>query len=204
MTDLCMLSHLQVLQDSTRSDNTVLQMLDSEAFQVLRFEMLQQLLTRTGFGKHPVIQFESKELASEVTFKHSPLPPFKKYLLRGKIIQELINIVERSFRCQEFTGRDIEERNAASRFSKMHGSEEVIFLIIQNIIIDRDTRSNQFCDSALHEFLRHFGIFQLVADRHPLTCADQFRQISIQRMMRKPRHFDGFTFTIGTLGQCDS
>ena len=49
------------------------------------------------------------EFAAEIAFKHSPAATLKKHFFRGKIIQQLIDVIERSFRCQELTGGNIQE-----------------------------------------------------------------------------------------------
>ena len=86
----------------------------------------------------------------------------------------------------------------------MYGSQKVILPVIQYIIIDGNTRSYQFRNTPLHQFLGHFRVFQLVTDRHTLSGTYQFRQIRIQCMMRESRHFNSLSFTIGTLSQGNS
>ena len=130
MSYLCMFRHIQILQDSSGSYNTILEMLNPESFQIFCFKMLQQLLPGTGFGKYPIIQFKSKELTSEISLKHSAFPTFEKNLFRSKIIQQLIYVVKRSFSRQELSGRNIQKCNTTSRFSKMNSCQKVIFLII--------------------------------------------------------------------------
>ena len=85
--DLVMLRHIQILQNSSGSNDTILQMFHSETFQVLGFEMFQQLFAGRRFGKYPVVQLEGKELTAEVTFEHRFLSPFEQDFFRGKIIQ---------------------------------------------------------------------------------------------------------------------
>ena len=122
MPDLCMLCHRQILQDSAGSDNTILQMLHPEAFQVFGLKVLQQFLAGSSFSKDPVIQFESKELAAEVTFEHQAFAPFKKNLFRSEIIQQFVYIVEGTFRSEKLTGRYIQKSNSTGSLSEMNGS----------------------------------------------------------------------------------
>ena len=199
-----MLRHCQILQDSTGSNDTVLQVLYSETFQILRFKVFQQFLTGSRFCKYPVVQLECKELVTEITFKHQAFATFKKNFLRGKVIQQLVYIIKRSFCSKEFTGRNIEKSNSTGSLSEMNGSQEVIFFIVQNIIIDRNTGSNQFGNATLHQLLRHFRAFQLVTDGDTFSGTNQFRKICIKGMMRKTCHLDSFSFPIGTFCQSDS
>ena len=106
---LGMLRHNEILQDSSRSNDAILEMFHPKSFQVLDFEVFQQFLAGGGLRKHPVVQLERKEFAAEIAFKHSPAATLKKHFFRGKIIQQLIDVIERSFRCQELTGGNIQE-----------------------------------------------------------------------------------------------
>ena len=87
MSYLGMLRHNEILQDSSRSNNTILEMLYTKTFQILRFKMLQKFLTGSGLCKYPVVQFKSKELTSKVTLKHTPFSTFKKHFFRSEVIQ---------------------------------------------------------------------------------------------------------------------
>ena len=97
MSNLCMLRHREVLQDSAGSNDTILQVFHAETFQVLRLKMLQQLLTGSSLRKYPVIKLEGKELAAEIPLKHQTFATFKKNFLRGEVVQQFINIIKRSF-----------------------------------------------------------------------------------------------------------
>ena len=87
MPDLGMLRHDEILQDSSRSDDTILEMLYTKTFQILRFKMLQKFLPGGSLCKHPVVQFEGKELTSEIPLEHPPFTTLKKYFFRREVIQ---------------------------------------------------------------------------------------------------------------------
>ena len=87
MPDLGMLRHDEILQDGSRSDDTILEMLYTKTFQILRFKMLQKFLPGGGLCKYPVVQLESKELTSEISLEHPPLTTFKKYFFGREVIQ---------------------------------------------------------------------------------------------------------------------
>ena len=199
-----MLRHCQILQDSTGSNDTVFQVLHSETFQILRFKVFQQFLTGSRFCKYPVVQLECEELVTEITFKHQAFATFKKNFLRGKVIQQFVYIIKRSFCSKEFTGRNIKKGNPTGSFPEMNGSKEVIFFIIQDIIIDRNTGSHQFGNATFHQLFRHFRIFQLVTDSDTLSGTNQFRKISVESMMRESRHLNSLSFPVSTFCQCDS
>ena len=201
MPYLRMLRQNEVLQDSPRSNDTVLEMFHAESFQILYFKVFQQLLAGGGFRKYPVFQLECKELAAEVTLKHSPTATFKKHFFRSKVIQQLVHIVERPFGGQELTRRDVQECHAASTFTEVNGGKEVVFPVIQYVVVNGHARCYQLGDTAFHQFLGELRVFQLVANGYALACTYQLGQIRIERMMRKTGHFNRFPFAIGTLCQ---
>ena len=204
MPNLRMLRHRQILQDSTGSNDTILQMLHAETFQVLRFKMFQQFLTGGGFRKYPVVKLEREELTAEITLKHQAFATLKKNLLWSEVVQQLVYIIKRPFGSKKFAGRDIEKGNATGSLSEMNGSQEVVPLVVQHIVIDRDTGSHQFGNTAFHQLLCHFGVFQLVADSDTFSGTNQFRQICIESMMGESRHLNSFSFSVSAFCQCDS
>ena len=74
----------------------------------------------------------------------------------------------------------------------MHGSQEVVFFVVQHGISHGNSRRHEFGNASLHHFI-HLGesllsldlltlflrVFQLVADSNSLSCADKFGQISV-------------------------
>ena len=150
MSNLCMLRHRKVLQDSAGSYDTILQVFHAETFQVLRLKMLQQLLTGSSLRKYPVVKLEGKELAAEIPLKHQAFATLEKNLFRSEVVQQFVHIVKRAFRSKEFAGRYIEKGNATGSLSEMDGSQEVVLLIVQYIIIDGNTRSHQFGNPPFH------------------------------------------------------
>ena len=89
MTDLVMLSHIEILQDCSRGNDTILQMFHTESLQILRFEVLQQLFAGGSFRKDPVVQFKGKELASEVAFNMPRLPRSNRTSFGPKLLSSL-------------------------------------------------------------------------------------------------------------------
>ena len=190
MRDVGMLRLIQIIQDGPRSYDSQFQVLDTETFQVLRFEMFQQAVVGCFQSKHPVVQFENKEPGTESFFKTFAATSLDQDLFRGKIVQQFIHIVDSPLSRQELAGRDIEKCDSTDILTEMDGGKEVVFFMIEDIVIDRDAGSNQFGNAAFHQFFRELRIFQLVADGYALTGTYQFRQITVQCMMRETGHLD--------------
>ena len=190
MAYLRMLRLFEILQDSPCGNHTIHQMIHTKAFQVLHIKVAQQFLLRSLFRKHPVVELESKVFCTKVTFEFP---------------QELLHIILCALTCQKLTSRDIKESHTKRTFTKMHSCEEVVFLIVQHIITQGDTRCHQFGNASFDELFREFGVFELIADSHTLSCSDQFGQIGIEGMMGKARHLVALhTCTIVTMGEGDT
>ena len=86
----------------------------------------------------------------------------------------------------------------------MNGGKEIILFMIQDIVVDRDTRRNQLRHSAFHQLLSHLRVFQLVADSNTFTGTDQLGKISIEGMMRKSGHFNKLARPVGFFCLYDS
>ena len=70
----------------------------------------------------------------------------------------------------------------------MDSGKEVVLFVVEDIILHRHTRSHEFGDTSLHEFLGELRILQLVTDGNTLTCPDQLRKIGVKGMMGESCH----------------
>ena len=201
---LRVLRHDEVLQDGSRSDDAVLQVLHAEAFQILHLEMLQQLFACRRLSKHPVVQLEGEELAAEVALEHRPLASFEEHLLGAEVVEQLVDVVEGAFCRQELTRRYVQKSHAAGSLAEVYGSQEVVLAVVQHVVVDADTGRHQLRNAALHQLLGQLGVFQLVADGHALARTDELGQVRVERMIGKSGHLDGLLLAVGTLGQRDA
>ena len=99
--DVRMLCLVQIIEDSARGDDAQCQVLHAEAFQVLGLKMLQQPVVRRLTREDPVVEFEDKVTRTESLFELLLVAPLDQDLLRREIIQQLVDIIDRAFRCQE-------------------------------------------------------------------------------------------------------
>src|SRR5699024_7649512 len=134
-------------------------------------------------------QLESEELAAEVPFEHQPLATLEKHLFGGKVVQQLVHIVERAFRRQKLARRYVQKSHTAGTLAEVYGSQKVVLPVVQHIVVDGDSRRHQLRDASLYEFLCQLRVLQLVADGHALAGTYQLGQIGVECMMRKARHF---------------
>ena len=86
----------------------------------------------------------------------------------------------------------------------MYGCQKVIFFDIEHIVVGRYARCNKFGDAAFDQLFGEFRVFELVANGHAQPGTHKFRQIGVERMMRKSGHSRCVGIFAGTFGQCDA
>ena len=101
---------------------------------------------------------------------------------------------------------NIKKGNSAYSLTEVHGSQKVILLAREYIILHCHTRGNKFGDATFHQFLRQFGVLKLIADGHSFSCSYQSWQICVQCMIWKARHLQlsGSSGTIVSAGKRDT
>ena len=154
MSYLHMLCHHQILQDSSTGRDTISKVFYAKAFQSLYFKVFQQLLPTGSLIKHPVFQLESIIFIAEVLFKQLSFASLEDNLFRGKVTQQFVDIFIVPLSCKELACRNIQESDAYILFAEMDGTQEIVLLVVQHIIIDSHTRCHQLSDASLHQLLR--------------------------------------------------
>ena len=79
------LGELKILHDGPRSDDAVMQMVNTEAFKIFGSEVFEKFLTPRLLGKNPIIKFKSTQTGAEMLLKLLLLIPVVKHFLRRKI-----------------------------------------------------------------------------------------------------------------------
>ena len=134
MAYLGMLRLLQILQNSPCGNDSSMQMINTEAFQVLHIKVSQQLLLGSLICEYPVIKLEGEVFGAKEAFKVLFASPVEEDLLGREITQELLHIVCRSLASEELTCGDIKEGDTKRCLAEVDGSEEVVFLVIENVV----------------------------------------------------------------------
>ena len=179
-------------------------MIDAKTLQRLHVEMLVKFLAGRLFGKHPVVKLEGDEACAKASLEVTPAFAVVQHFLGLEVTNKLLHIVTGTLPRQELASRDIEEGHTAGCLAEMHGTKEIVFLVVQHRILHGHTWRHQFGDASLHQLFRQLRVLQLVADGHALAGTDQFRQIGVQRMVRKTRHLVALVIAIITMRQRDT
>ncbi len=61
----------------------------------------------------------------------------------------------------------------------MYSTQEVVLTRIQDIVIKRYPGCDQFRNPAFYDGLGELGVFELVANGHPLACPHQFGEVGV-------------------------
>ena len=86
----------------------------------------------------------------------------------------------------------------------MDAGKEVVFAMVEDIVIDRDARSYQLCDAAFHQFLGQLGVLELFADGDPFPGAYQFGQVGVESVVRESGQFHVLGGSVGTSCESDA
>ena len=168
-------------------------------------ELPQQTVVGGLSGKHPVIKFEDRPLSGEVGLHTRFVATLHKHLLRSKISYNFRSIVGIALSHKEFTRRDIEESHTYAVLMIVCTAKEIVLLVLQNIIIESNSRSDKLGDIALHEPVFHrAGVFKLFTDSHTLAGPDEFRQICVEGVMRESGQLHRGGGSVGAAREGDS
>ena len=195
---------LQILQNSTSSNNSTLQVVNAKALQRLHVEVLVQLLMGRLLCEHPVVELEGDEPIAKIVLKVVLAPSVVEHLLGLEVANKLLHIVVGSLACQKLTRRDVEEGNTTRALAKMNGSQKVVLLVVQHRVLHGHTRRHQLRNASFHQLLGQLGVFQLVADGHPFTSPDELGQIGIKGVMGKSGHLVALVVAVVAMSQRDS
>ena len=86
----------------------------------------------------------------------------------------------------------------------MHAGQEVVFLVVEYVVVDGDAGGYQFGDAALDEFLGQFRVFELFADGDPFAGAYQFGQIGVEGVVGETGQLDILGGSVGASGEGDA
>ena len=92
--------------------------------------MFEQALIGGGRGENPVVLLKEAVARSESLGEAAVQTTFDKHFLGSEVRQQFIDRFGCSFGRQELAGRDVQKRNAAEAFSKVHGGKEIILAMV--------------------------------------------------------------------------
>ena len=172
-----------------------------EAFERLDSELLLELLLGGIIDEGPFLEGGDVEVVP-VLRPHSFLAAsLDDYFLRRERGKEGPHIVKGALGHLEGAGRDVEEGSSAEVLLEGQASKEVVFLLVEKLIVEGDSRGDEFSDSALDKLFGKFRILKLVADSHLVPGTDEFGEVDVDRMMREACHLDVALFAVGLLCQ---
>ena len=131
------------------------------------------------FGEHPVVHLVRTQAHTEIVLEVALALPFVEHLLGLEIADELLHIVVGALATEELAGGNVEERHAAGGLAEVDGTEEVVLLVVEHVVLHGHAGRDELGDATLHQLLGQLRVFQLVADGHPLAGAYELGQVGV-------------------------
>ena len=201
MAGLLVFSLVQIVQHRSGSGYSQPLVFQAKAFQVGGAELLQQGFIGIVLAIHPVVQGKSGVVFAQPLVHRLFLPFGKNNLGRIKTLHQFLHVFRGAFGRHKLTGRQVEESNAGRLFGKTYRSKKIIGFGIQHIVAESQPRSYQLGNSPFDNAFDALGVFQLVADGHPVAGPYQFGQVGIKGVVRKTRQLHFGCRAVGTLGK---
>ena len=86
----------------------------------------------------------------------------------------------------------------------MDSREEVVFAVVEDVVVHCHSRRDKLYYTALYKFLGLFGVFELLADGHAFAGADEFGEIGVEGVVGKSGEFDILRRAVGAACESDA
>ena len=199
-----MLSLFQIHKQSSGGNDAQRIYVNGKTLEGIDPELLPELLHRIVVYKRPFFQRRDVIIVPELLF-HSLFISFRdKQFLRGKRRQKRGYIVQRAFGDLESAGRDIQKSRPAPVLLEGKACQIVMLFLLQELVAEGNSRSDELCHTSFDYLSGKFRIFQLVTDRHLVSCPHEPRKIHVYGMVGKAGKRHGRGGPVCPLGQHDT
>ena len=187
MPKLPVLGFPQIMQHRGCRDDAEGQAFDPKAFESAGLEMAREGFPGIVVLKDPVFEVKGVVFRSEAFGEFGSVFLGKQHFFGPEVLQPFVYAFGAGFGHEEFAGGDIQKGNPHAAALKMHSRQKIVRFGLQQFVAERYPGGDQLGDPPLYDGLGLFGVFQLVADGHPLPGLDQFGQVGVQGVVRKAR-----------------
>jgi len=194
MREVGFLRLLQIVQCGAGRDESRIQILHAETLQGLSAEMCYEQFIGHIPRIEPVVETRDRNfdaMASEQGIEAVEVAPGQQHFAWGDRLEPVAEGRELMFSREKVARGSIHVGDARLLALKYDRGEEIIMLVIEQFVREGDSRRHDLHHVALDDAFRQPGILELFADGHPVSGSHEFRQIGVERMMRKTceRHF---------------
>ena len=195
------MGEVEIVQDGSGCNHRVGHTVHAEALQSLRAELRRESrLGRVG-GEHPVVEVEDGAPVRDIVVGPLAQSRHAQQFLGADVAYELVDVARRALCAEELTGGDVEEGHAYRSLVDVDGGEEVVLAGGERVVVEVYTRCHKLCYTPLHELLGQLRVFELFADGHSFTGADQAGKICVESMMRESGQLDVCRLAVGAAGE---
>ena len=181
---------LQVVENRPRGRNAAREVVDAEALERLRAELLAEFFAVDLLGKDPFVEPVGVEPRPEGLREMILIAPLINNLFRLEIRDQLVHVAVRTLGDVELARRDVQEGDARRLAPEVYRRDVVVLLVGQDVVPEDDARCHQFDDAPLDQSLDQFRVLQLLADRNPLARPNQLRKVGVDGMVGESGQFD--------------
>src|SRR5258706_7114702 len=192
---------LEVVEYRPRRADRLRQSIDAKSFEGSRFELSYQLFTCIVERVDPVVQRKRRILFPKLGFKLVALTFAVNDFSGSKALNQLINIPLLPLCGIILPCTDIQKRNSQSRFTGVDRRQKIVLFFLENLVVEGNTRCDQFGDPALYNSFDESRIFQLITNSNTVAGPHQLWQIRVEGMMGKSCEFNLRSGAIAALGQ---
>ena len=187
---LVVVGEFKVLEDGPCRCHRFRPVFQAKPLQRLRPKVLLQFfLPERGF-EHPVIHPGSVAFLPRKPGNRCAGVAFIQHLGRREGPHPTLHEGRWTLARMEIPGRQVQEGHSGFLLARMEGGQVIVRSGLKHLVVKRGPRGHQLGDAPLDNALGEPRILQLVADRHPVACPNEFGQVIVQGMVRKAREFD--------------
>ena len=174
------LGMIEVMENGPRSEQCQRPVIKLKALQALVFKLLLNAFSRVVRLEHPIIQTADVPVTAKGIEKSGSLILEHEHF--GWLVgaQEAVDQGLRSLCCCKITRRNIEQRQTIVRFFPIHGCQVIIRASVENLVVKRNSGSDQFRDPSLDDSDCFFRVLKLIANRNAVTGSHQFWKVRVQ------------------------
>ena len=201
---LTVFGEVQVVENGPGGRNARREVVNTEALERRRAELLAEFLAVDLLGENPFVEAVGVEPRPEARREAILKTSLVDNLFRLKIRDQFVDVTVRTLGHVELARRNVEEGHARLLAAEIDRSDEVVLLVGQNVVAHHDARRHQFNHAAFDQSLDQFRVLELFADRHAFARPNQFRQVGVDCMVGKAGQFDVRRGTVGPARERDA
>ena len=203
MGRLSVVGQVEVMEHGANRDGGEGRIVQSEALQRSRGKLFGNPLLCVSLGEDPIFQLGPSHVVAKQRPNIGFVPPVDEPLFGFKAFQDAVHPSGVSFCGLKFSRTQVKQRQSDGFGRPMDGGDVVVGLAFQHVVVHHKARGDELRDTALHEALGLFRVFQLVAHGHLQAGFDKLGEVGVQAVVGESGQFDFRGAAVAAFGQHD-